>query len=158
MTDSHAIRVDLERVLPLLAKDIYNTPYAFLRENVQNAIDAVRIQAYRERSAGYKPSAHEIDVSINGLTVAIRDTGIGMSRSDLELNYWSIGHSGKGTSEAREARVVGTFGIGGMANFGVCSHVSIVTRSEHSSVAVQSDAERSELSTDKECVFYKTLD
>ena len=33
----HPIDVDLERILPILAREIYTSPFAFLRENVQNS-------------------------------------------------------------------------------------------------------------------------
>ena len=36
-------------VLEAISKQIYDTPYAFLRENLQNAIDASRIQAVLAR-------------------------------------------------------------------------------------------------------------
>ena len=48
--DAHAIDVDLERILPILARAIYTSPFAFLRENVQNAFDAIRMQRHREGS------------------------------------------------------------------------------------------------------------
>ena len=41
---AHPIEVDLERILPILAREIYTSPFAFLRENVQNAFDAIRMQ------------------------------------------------------------------------------------------------------------------
>ncbi len=126
----HPIQVNLETILPILAKEIYNTPHAFLRENVQNAVDAIRIQAYLDASAGHPPHAHRVVVRIDGSTVSISDTGIGMGREELQSCFWNIGQSGKHTAEAKAAGVVGTFGIGGMANFGVCSRLEITTRKE----------------------------
>lgn len=152
--NAHAIEIDLEKILPVLAKEIYNTPFAFLRENVQNAIDAVRIQAYRERQDAKHSPGHHIDVNVTGDSVSIRDSGIGMSRHDLEEHYWVIGKSGKHTTEAQAAGVVGTFGIGGMANFGVCSKVQIVSRTEFAAEAVQCDVRREDLSASRDCVFY----
>ncbi len=154
--EGHPIDVNLDRMLPILAKEIYNTPYAFLRENVQNAVDAVRIQVLREKRAGRPSSGHAVRVIVSGNTVSISDTGNGMGRDDLRTYFWSIGQSGKHTEEAKTAGVVGTFGIGGMANFGVCSHLKIETRTEEAPEAVVSQADRANLSASKECVFYST--
>ncbi|MCA9474142.1 MAG: ATP-binding protein [Nitrospira sp.] len=151
---SHPIDVDLEKILPILAKEIYTSPFAFLRENVQNAFDAVRIQAYRDSEEDIKRE-HRIVVHVDGNRVSITDSGIGMTADDLKNLFWSIGKSGKHTNEAKSAGVVGTFGIGGMANFGVCSRLEVTSRTYASPKAVHCWAEYSELSASQKCVFYK---
>lgn len=150
----HPIDVDLERILPILAIEIYTTSFAFLRENVQNAFDAVRIQAYRDSKEGTERE-HRIVIHVDGNRVSITDSGIGMTPEDLKNLFWSIGKSGKHTKEAQSAGVVGTFGIGGMANFGVCSRLEVTSRTYASPKVVQCWAERSQLSASKQCVFYQ---
>jgi molecular chaperone HtpG len=150
---SHPIEVDLERILPILAREIYTSPYAFLRENVQNAFDAIRMQKYRENSAGLVRE-HRILITLDDNRLSISDTGIGMTKDDLARFFWSIGKSGKHTPEAKSAGVVGTFGIGGMANFGVCSRLEVTTRTHTADESVTSFAERSQLSAKENCVFY----
>lgn len=152
--ESHPIDVDLERILPILARQIYTSPFAFLRENVQNAFDAIRMQKYRDNIEGVTRE-HKIEIALEGNRLSISDTGIGMSQEDLTSFYWSIGKSGKHTREAQAAGVVGTFGIGGMANFGVCSRLEVVTRTRESQGAVIGFAERSQLSAKEDCVFYE---
>lgn len=149
----HPIDVDLERILPILASEIYTSPFAFLRENVQNAFDAVRIQAYRDGVNGIERQ-HRILIRVDGNLVSITDSGIGMTAEDLKNLFWSIGKSGKHTTEAKSAGVVGTFGIGGMANFGVCSRLEVTSRTYAMATAVHCWAERSQLSASKQCVFY----
>src|SRR6266481_3213915 len=95
----HPIEVDLERILPILAREIYTSPFAFLRENVQNAFDAIRMQSYRERAARITRE-HRVFISINGNRVSISDSGIGMTKQDLASFFWSIGKSGKHSQEA----------------------------------------------------------
>jgi molecular chaperone HtpG len=150
----HPIEVDLERILPLLAREIYTSPFAFLRENVQNAVDAIRMQKYRERGKKRRVK-HEIRIALDGDRLSITDTGIGMTREDLANFFWSIGKSGKHTAEAKSAGVVGTFGIGGMANFGVCSRLEVTTKTRSADRAILSYAERARLSAKEDCVFYK---
>ena len=151
---SHPLMVHLQQMLPLLAKEIYSTPLAFLRENVQNAFDAIRLQRYREGLAHISSSQHRIEVILSGTEVTIVDTGIGMTADDMKRYYWSLGETGKGTQEAKDAGVVGTFGIGGMANFGVADELRLISRIANDSPAVISTVRRDELSTSQDCVFY----
>ncbi len=151
----HPIEVDLERILPLLAREIYTSPFAFLRENVQNAFDAIRMQRYREKRAGVARE-HKITIILDGNRLSISDTGIGMTKADLANFFWSIGKSGKHTTEAKSAGVVGTFGIGGMANFGVCSRLEVTTRTRVANETIISFANHDELSAKVNCVFYKS--
>ncbi|MEO1594425.1 MAG: ATP-binding protein [Pseudomonadota bacterium] len=113
--------------LNTISKQIYDTPFAFLRENVQNAVDASRIQSYRDQ-ASPRDMAYRVDVEVDGKEVRIRDRGIGMSRDELAGLFWTIGASGKHTDEARDAGCVGMFGIGGFANFGVCDVLEVVSK------------------------------
>ena len=68
-----------------------------------------------------------INVKISDQKLIISDNGIGMSESVLKDNYWKAGSTSKNTDLAKSAGVVGTFGIGGMANFGVCTEIIIET-------------------------------
>ena len=152
--EAHPIDVDLEQILPILAREIYTSPFAFLRENVQNAFDAIRMQRYRDRTESVQRE-HEIAITLEENRLSIADTGIGMSKDDLSNFYWSIGKSGKHTPEARAAGVVGTFGIGGMANFGICSRLEVMTSTHEGNGSVTSCAQRSQLSAKENCVFYE---
>jgi molecular chaperone HtpG len=127
--DSFDIGIDFEHVLAAISKQIYDTHLAFLRENVQNAIDAIRIQALRD---GASPSdeRYRVDVKVADQECTIRDNGIGMTQDDLRKFYWTIGASGKRTEEAREAGCVGMFGIGGFANLGVCDKLTVISQTE----------------------------
>ena len=75
--------IDFEAVLRIISKQIYDTPYAFIRENVQNAVDAIRIQAHREEEDP-RDDRYRIDIIATGYDIVVRDNGIGMSASDLE--------------------------------------------------------------------------
>ena len=121
--------IDFESILRIISKQVYETPLAFIRENVQNAVDAIRLQAHRD---GRHPGddQYRIDVSVEGRCIVVRDNGIGMSEADLRNYFWTIGASGKRTPEAIAAGCVGTFGIGGFANFGVCEAVEVVSQTD----------------------------
>src|SRR5690348_6602634 len=119
MSKAFDVGIDFQQVLAAISRQIYETPLAFLRENVQNAVDAIRIQALREKIPS-KDDRYLIEIKAEGQECRIRDNGIGMSEDDLRQLFWTIGASGKRNDEARRAGCVGMFGIGGFANLGVC--------------------------------------
>ncbi len=141
-----AFKLELSRMLDLLADEIYQSPLSLLRENTQNAFDAVRM---REALPGqvFDPAIH---VSVDANQVEVSDNGIGMTAAEIEHNFWYAGRSGKNTDAARAAGVVGTFGIGAMANFGVAEELSVETESAVEYQRTVSGVRKAELSTDKE--------
>lgn len=131
MTDNSSFKVgiEFESVLRAISKQIYETPMAFIRENVQNAVDAIRIQALRE-NAEPADKRYRLEVTLEDRKLTVRDNGIGMSEADLQNFFWTIGASGKRTGEALKAGCVGMFGIGGFANFGVCDMLEVISQIE----------------------------
>lgn len=121
--------IDFESVLRIISKQIYETPLAFIRENVQNAVDAIRIQALRD-NVEPGDERYRIDVTVKDKKIVVRDNGLGMSAGDLQSYFWTIGASGKRTQEALAAGCVGTFGIGGFANFGVCEALEVISQTK----------------------------
>lgn len=117
------IKFDTNSMLTMLSKSLYDSPLVFLRENLQNAYDAVLMRKHKD-GAFNNPEIH-INVDVN--RIVIKDNGIGMNKEELRDNYWTAGKSGKNNQEARDAGVVGTFGIGALANFGVCQVLEITT-------------------------------
>ena len=128
-SDRFEVGIEFGSVLSAISKQIYDTPYAFLRENLQNAIDASRMQAKREEIPSSDPSLR-IDITVERNLVRIRDRGNGMSSDDLRHLYWTIGASGKRNEEARLAGCVGMFGIGGFANLGVCDRLIVTSQAD----------------------------
>lgn len=143
-----AFKLELARMLELLADQIYQSPLALLRENTQNAFDAIRM---RQAIPGqdFDPA---ISVSVNERQVVVSDNGIGMSAEEIETNFWYAGRSGKNTEAARAAGVVGTFGIGAMANFGVAEELSVESESAKNHERTVSSVRKSELSTDTKSI------
>ena len=93
-----------------------------------------------------------IRVMVDERQVTVSDNGIGMTAEEIETNYWYAGRSGKNTEAARAAGVVGTFGIGAMANFGVADELSVESESAKKPERTESSVRKSELSTDKESI------
>ena len=81
-----------------------------------------------------------------------------MTPDEVRNNYWRAGHSGKNTEEARAAGVVGTFGIGAMANFGIAGELTVETESATTGERCRSRAVRDKLAIGKECVELEILE
>ena len=122
--------IDFESILRIISKQVYETPLAFIRENVQNSVDAVRIQAHRDGDVP-EDDCYQIDVTVADGKIVVKDNGIGMTADDLRNYFWTIGASGKRTEEALAAGCVGTFGIGGFANFGVCGTLEVISQTRY---------------------------
>ncbi|MDQ3565484.1 MAG: ATP-binding protein [Pseudomonadota bacterium] len=147
--------VQTDRILEILSKQIYDSPYAMVRENVQNAYDAVLMRANRESKS---LSDFSVQIAATPERIEIRDNGIGMSEAVLRENFWRAGSSGKNTPEARSAGVIGIFGIGAMANFGVCHRLCLETRQVDSSVGIRTFARKSELAIGANCIQMELAD
>ena len=137
-------------MISLLAEQIYPTPFALLRENVQNAYDAVLLRQHAK-----KDFEGRTDITIEPLRVRVADNGLGMSRDDLRDHFWRAGSSSKNTDEARAAGVVGTFGIGAMANFGIAEGLSVETESAQGGERTTCSAARATLSVTEDCITFE---
>ena len=146
-------QIDTQRVVQLLAKQIYQSPLALLRENTQNAFDAVRQRLVIQPS--FNPS---IEITLAPDKLVIADNGIGMTPNDLQHHYWTAGNSSKNNDAARAAGVVGTFGIGAMANFGIADRLIVETESAISGERTICHADRSKLDLNRNCIERKFLD
>ena len=148
-TERLAFNVDTGRILQILASEIYDSPKAFLRENVQNAYDAILMRCTAQN---LRIEDRRIEITVDSSTVTVRDDGIGMEEEVLANNFWKAGSSGKKSDLAQRSGVIGTFGIGAMANFGVCSALHVETRHTDSGVTLITSASRDNLAIAKECI------
>lgn len=147
--DAIPFSVDISRMIELLASQIYPSPFALLRENVQNAFDAIMLR--RHVGQVFEPV---IDVAIEPTRITVSDNGIGMSRQELRNHFWRAGSSSKNSEDARAAGVVGTFGIGAMANFGIADRLEVVSESAKMPERTRCVAERATLSVTDDCIKF----
>lgn len=146
-SDLIPFNIDTQRIIPLLANQIYQSPLALLRENTQNAFDAVRQRLHSQQA--FEPL---IEITLAPDRIVIADNGIGMTPEQLQQHYWKAGSSSKNNEEARAAGVIGTFGIGAMANFGIADMLTVETESSESGERTICRAERSKLDFGQDCI------
>jgi molecular chaperone HtpG len=146
-TERIPFHVDVNRIIEVLAKQIYQSPLALLRENCQNAYDAILQRIHLNQS--FEP---KIEIVVEPTEIRVIDNGIGMTDRDLVNHFWRAGSSGKNNPEARAAGVVGTFGIGAMANFGIASELTVITESALTHERRTCNAVRATLSASEDCI------
>ena len=144
-----AFDVETSRILEILSSEIYDSPKAFLRENVQNAYDAILMRCTAQ---GLSISERKVEITVEAGRLTVRDDGIGMTEDVLKNNFWKAGSSGKKSELAQRSGVIGTFGIGAMANFGVCTALRVETRHIESGITLISSARREDLKIAQDCI------
>jgi molecular chaperone HtpG len=151
-TELIPFQIETQRVVELLAKQIYQSPLALLRENTQNAFDAIRLRLAHDDN--FQP---RINIQLAPDCITISDNGIGMTPNDLIKHYWTAGSSSKNNELARAAGVVGTFGIGAMANFGIADTLTVETESALTGERTFCKAEKAKLSIKEDCIERQIL-
>jgi predicted phosphodiesterase len=131
--ESHTLRVDPNPISKLLmGKALYGTrPHVWLREILQNAVDAVET---RRRVEG--PTNFEARISLRLVSptrLIISDNGIGMSYQHVLYYLATLGRSGWRTIERAGSRdedpnIFGRFGIGFASVFSVAKAVIVESR------------------------------
>ena len=151
-TSKLSFQIEVRRVLEILSNDIYDSPYALLRENIQNGYDAILMRMQLEGANSFAPM---LEVDIGSKFITIKDNGIGMNKDVVSNNFWKAGSSGKNNEMAQKAGVVGTFGIGAMANFGVCKSIKVITHVAQGNETIETFANRDSLSITEKCIELK---
>ena len=126
---SQNFQVDLRGMVELLSRHLYSSPRVYLRELIQNGVDAVT--ARRQAGDAAAPGRITIvpaDVAEDGCLHVI-DTGIGLDPDAIEQVLATIGSSSKRDEWgfARES-YIGQFGIGLLSCFMVCDEIRMLTR------------------------------
>ena len=90
--------VETTRILGILSSEIYDSPKAFLRENVQNAYDAILMRC----TAQELPIAErKVEITVEAGRLTVRDDGIGMTEEVLKDNFWTDGRGPRGPNAVR---------------------------------------------------------
>ncbi|MDR0990129.1 MAG: ATP-binding protein, partial [Propionibacteriaceae bacterium] len=122
-----AFQVDLRGVVDLLARHLYSGPNVYLRELLQNGVDAVTARLAREPEA---PATIRIRPwSGNGLEIV--DTGVGLTPDEARELLATVGRSSKRDLDLGVGRqeFLGQFGIGLLSAFMVADEIELVARS-----------------------------
>jgi molecular chaperone HtpG len=120
----HGFSVDLRGIIDLLGRHLYPSPRAYLRELLQNAVDALSARTPDDPLILIQPPS----VTGDG-TLRVLDNGIGLTEEQVHELLATIGRSSK-RDELGFSRqeFLGQFGIGLLSCFLVADEVEVVTR------------------------------
>ena len=152
-------QTEARQILHLMTHSLYSNKEIFLRELVSNASDAcdkLRFEALADDSLYDSDSELSIHVDFDeeAKTITISDNGIGMSRQEVIDNVGTIASSGTkkfleamSGDQAKDAQMIGQFGVGFYSSFIVADKVTLETRragaSSDDAVRWESDGEGS---------------
>ena len=145
MTDAQTketltFQTEARQLLQLMIHSLYSNKEIFLRELVSNASDAcdkLRFEALTETQLLEEDSelAIHLHVDTDARTITVTDNGVGMSRQEVIDQIGTIAKSGTREfvqtltgDQAKDAQLIGQFGVGFYSSFIVADRVTLTTR------------------------------
>ncbi len=131
-------KAESKRLLELMINSIYTHKEIFLRELISNASDAIDKLYYKaltDENLKFDKDNYYIQIipDKKERTLTVIDTGIGMTKEDLEDNLGTIARSGslafKKDNELKDGYdIIGQFGVGFYSAFMVADTVTVVSK------------------------------
>ncbi|MEK8126533.1 molecular chaperone HtpG [Paenibacillus filicis] len=138
-------QAESKRLLEMMINSIYTQREIFLRElisNASDAIDKIYYKALTDDNLVFEKDSYYIKVNADkaNRTLTLRDTGIGMTKEELENNLGVIAKSGslafKKENESKDGHdIIGQFGVGFYSAFMVADVVTVVSKALGSDTA-----------------------
>ncbi|GIO36461.1 chaperone protein HtpG [Paenibacillus antibioticophila] len=149
--DKKQFKAESKRLLEMMINSIYTQREIFLRELISNssdAIDKIYYKALTDENLTFNKDDYFIRLKADkqARTLTISDTGIGMTKEELENNLGIIANSGsfafKNENEAKDGHnIIGQFGVGFYSAFMVADKVTVISRALGSSEAYKWESE-----------------
>ena len=138
-------KAESKRLLDLMINSIYTHKEIFLRELISNASDAIDKSYYKsltDNNISFNKDDFYIRLSVDedNRILKIKDTGIGMTKDELESNLGTIAKSGsldfKENNEAKDGiDIIGQFGVGFYSAFMIAEEVTVLSKALNSDTA-----------------------
>ena len=140
------INVSVDNIFPLIKKFLYSDQEIFLRELISNATDATlklkHLTGIGEAKVEYGNPMIEVKINKENKTLHVIDQGIGMSEEEVKKYINEVAFSGaeefldKYKDSAKDAGIIGHFGLGFYSAFMVADKVELITKSYSDAPAV----------------------
>ncbi|MHB9938042.1 molecular chaperone HtpG [Clostridium sporogenes] len=159
--ETKQFKAESKRLLDLMINSIYTHKEIFLRELISNASDAIDKIYYKtltDDSLKFEKDNYYIKVISDkeNRILKIADTGIGMTKEELENNLGVIAKSGslqfKKENEVKEGYdIIGQFGVGFYSAFLVSDDVTVISKAFGSNEAYKWNSKGAEGYTIEPC-------
>lgn len=164
--ETKQFKAESKRLLDLMINSIYTHKEIFLRElisNASDAIDKIYYKALTDDSLSFDKDSYYIKVAPDKSSriLKISDTGIGMTREELDDNLGVIAKSGslafKKENQVKDGYdIIGQFGVGFYSAFMVSDNVTVMSKALGSNEAYKWESKGAEGYTieacEKDCV------
>lgn len=147
-------QAESKRLLEMMINSIYTQKEVFLRElisNASDAIDKIYYKALTDENLVFNQDDYYIKIEADkeNRLLKITDTGIGMTKEELENNLGVIAKSGslafKTENEIKDGHdIIGQFGVGFYAAFMVADVVTVISKALGSEEAYKWESEGAE--------------
>ena len=130
--DSFVFQVNLGGMIDILSNHLYSSPDVFVRELLQNAVDAIAAKRLKYPQAGGQNEIRLILSEENGRPqLCFTDTGTGLTEDEIHRFLAVIGQSSKHDLSSGKVQqdYIGRFGIGLLSCFLVSDVIRVQTRS-----------------------------
>jgi molecular chaperone HtpG len=154
-------KAESKRLLELMINSIYTHREIFLRELISNssdAIDKIYYKALTDDSLTFNKDDYYIKIASDkeNRLLKIYDTGIGMTKEELENNLGVIASSGslkfKEENEIKDGHdIIGQFGVGFYSAFLVADTVTVISKAFGSDKAYKWESKGVDGYTIEEC-------
>jgi len=133
--DAHTVdyrfQVNLQGIIALLSNNLYSGPRVFMRELLQNAVDA--IHARQLLDPAFKDGRIDLELIHDAPappTLVFQDDGVGLTEEEVHRFLATIGESSKRDDlGAARTDFIGQFGIGLLSCFMVADEIVMITQS-----------------------------
>ena len=127
-SNEHHFQVDLRGVIDLLSDHLYSGPQVYIREVLQNAVDAITARRSEQPDHVGNIRLELITAESAPPTLVIHDDGIGLTEKEVHQFLATIGQSSK-RDELSGDDFIGQFGVGLLSGFVVSEEIVVITRS-----------------------------
>lgn len=128
-------QVNLQGMITLLSKNLYSSDQVFIRELLQNAVDAITARKTEQGEFSPQITIAYLDGEVPQLVFT--DNGIGLSESEVHQFLTTIGASTKRMSVVNQKEFIGQFGIGLLSCFMITNQIIMTTQSVDTDYALQ---------------------
>ncbi|HYP02368.1 MAG TPA: HSP90 family protein [Pyrinomonadaceae bacterium] len=127
----YKFQINLGGLIDLLSNHIYSSPQIYVRELLQNGVDAIRARRYVEPRHEGAIRIRVLDATESGQPALVfEDNGIGLDEAEIHRFLATIGQTSKrGDLSEQRTDYIGQFGIGLLSCFVVSDEIVVVTRS-----------------------------